>query len=259
MPNDYFQEFAGAVAAVTGAAQGIGLEVASILYRLGAKVVALDTQFTDLPKTGVRTNAYCRWHLDVADSSEVNACLDSIESTIGPIAFVAHCAGIFRLGEILSQPEDDWLSTFHVNTFGALNICRASASLMKVRKAGAIVVVGSNASLTPRIGMGAYAASKAATTMMLKCLALEVAQDNIRCNIVAPGSTNTQMQRQLWQSEADSEKIVRGNSEQYRLGIPLGRIAATEQVANTVLFMLSDMASHITMETLKVDGGATLG
>ena len=107
--------------------------------------------------------------------------------------------------------------------------------------------------------MGAYAASKAATSQMLKCLGLELAQANIRCNIVAPGSTDTHMQRQLWTEASSAEKVIAGSLENYRLGIPLQRIATPENIASVVLFLLSSNAAHITLESILVDGGATLG
>jgi 2,3-dihydro-2,3-dihydroxybenzoate dehydrogenase len=102
--------------------------------------------------------------------------------------------------------------------------------------------------------MAAYAASKAAATLFTKCLGLELAEHGIRCNVVSPGSTDTAMQRGLQTLDA----AVAGDLGRYRVGIPLGRVADPADVADSVLFLASDRARHITMHDLYVDGGATL-
>jgi len=247
----YSKSFDGKVAVITGAARGIGKALAEQLEALGAIVVSLDLQFEnkDLQKYGGSGSIWTS-NLDVSDQVQVKSVIASIEAKFGSIDFLVHSAGLLHAGDV---------SAFRVNTHGAFFVCTETAHFMKKRRSGSMVVIGSNASSTPRIGMGAYASSKAATTMMLKCLALELAQFNIRCNVVAPGSTDTEMQRQLWSSDDDSNKVIRGSSAHYRLGIPLGRIAKPEQIVHSVVFLLSDLASHISMEVLRVDGGATLG
>ena len=107
--------------------------------------------------------------------------------------------------------------------------------------------------------MAAYAASKAASTMFTKCLGLELAQHNIRCNVVSPGSTDTAMQRALWADENGAQAVIAGSPETFRVGIPLRRIASPEDVAEAVSFLVSERARHITLHDLYVDGGATLG
>jgi 2,3-dihydro-2,3-dihydroxybenzoate dehydrogenase len=93
----------------------------------------------------------------------------------------------------------------------------------------------------------------------MKCLGLELAEFNIRCNIVSPGSTDTEMQRAFQKSASDLDGVLKGDLDRWRLGIPLRRMASTEDVADIVLFLLSDQARHITMENIIIDGGATLG
>lgn len=121
------------------------------------------------------------------------------------------------------------------------------------------MTVASNAARTPRAEMAAYAASKAAASQLTKSLGIELAPHGIRCNVVAPGSTETPMLSSMWHDESGREATVRGRPEAYRLGIPLGRIAQPENISDAVLFLLSDEASHITLHDLTVDGGATLG
>lgn len=106
--------------------------------------------------------------------------------------------------------------------------------------------------------MAAYAASKAAAAMFTKCLGLELARSGVRCNVVAPGSTDTPMQRALWNGPDAEQRVIDGDPSTYRTGIPLGRIADPADIAETVAFLASDRARHITMQELYVDGGATL-
>jgi 2,3-dihydro-2,3-dihydroxybenzoate dehydrogenase len=130
---------------------------------------------------------------------------------------------------------------------------------MVPRGRGAVVTVASNAAATPRSGMAAYAASKAAAEMFTKSLGLEVARHGIRCNIVAPGSTDTPMLSSMWHDDSGPRATLAGNPEAFRVGIPLGKLAQPGDVAHAVAFLLSDQASHITLHTLTVDGGAALG
>ena len=132
---------------------------------------------------------------------------------------------------------------------------------MASRGEGAIVTVASNAAAVPRWHLAAYSASKAAAAAFTKGLGLEVSQHGIRCNVVAPGSTDTAMLRDLYEGDAERARAasIGGAQESFRVGIPLGRLSSPDDVAEAVLFLLSDRASHITLQTLTVDGGASLG
>ena len=150
-------------------------------------------------------------------------------------------------------------STFAVNTTGVFLVSRAVVNRMVSRRRGAVVTVASNAAGTARVGMAAYGASKAAAMAFTKSLGLEVARYGIRCNVVAPGSTDTPMLRSMWHDESGPKATLDGSLDAYRVGIPLQKLAQPEDVADAVVFLLSDRAGHITLQHLTVDGGATLG
>ncbi|MGO1068927.1 2,3-dihydro-2,3-dihydroxybenzoate dehydrogenase [Lysobacter sp. CA199] len=255
-------EFGERIALVTGAAQGIGAAVAMQLARAGAALALIDRDADGLAAvaealrakgTRVLTTA-----VDLADAAAVEAAVGGIEDRFGPIDHLAHVAGILRVGEAIDLDLEDWDACMAVNARGAFAVTRAVARRMKPRGRGSIVAVGSNAAAAPRIGMSAYAASKAALTQYLRCLALELAPHGIRCNIVSPGSTDTAMQRAFAADETAREQILRGSRERFRLGVPLGRIADPDDIAEAICFLLSDRARHITLHDLRVDGGATL-
>jgi 2,3-dihydro-2,3-dihydroxybenzoate dehydrogenase len=252
-----YSEFQDQIVLVTGAAQGIGKAVADALLHAGARVIAADIQFTN--NTLVASGNCYPIQLDVNNSHAVNQLITQIETQIGPLDYLASIAGILRMNSLLETTDTEWQDTFAINTTGSFYVCRAVARAMVRRQRGAIVAVSSNAAQVPRINMGAYAASKAALSQLIKCFGLELAQHNIRCNLVSPGSTDTDMQRQLWKDATGPAQVIKGSLENYRGGIPLQRIATPEAIAQSVLFLLSDGAAHITLENILVDGGATLG
>ena len=260
---DPYDDIAGTVAVVTGAAQGIGAAVATELARHGARVVALDRQADLLDKT-VRDMADAGFEVsgqvtDVRDSVAVENTVNRIESGTGPVDVLVNVAGVLRLAAAMDITDDDWSQVFAVNTDGVFYLSRAVARRMVGRRRGTIVTVGSNASSVPRMGMAAYAASKAATTSFMRCLGLELAGHGIRCNVVSPGSTRTPMLEGMWTDGADVESTVDGSPGAYRVGIPLRKLGEPADVAAAVLFLASSRAGHITMQNLCVDGGAALG
>ncbi|GAA3486265.1 2,3-dihydro-2,3-dihydroxybenzoate dehydrogenase [Streptomyces cremeus] len=258
-------EFAGRVALVTGAGQGIGEAVVRALAARGATVAA-----TDRAAAGVEALAaelagaggpgrVVAYRLDVTDAAAVDAVVARTEDELGPLDLLVNVAGILRTAPATELTDQDWADTFAVNTTGVFHTSRAAAARMAERRKGCVVTVASNAAGIPRTGMAAYAASKAAAAMFTKCLGLEVARSGVRCNVVAPGSTDTPMLRGMGEGRPDAERaLIDGDLASYKNGIPLGRIAQPEDIADAVLFLASDRARHITMQDIYVDGGATL-
>ncbi|TQK44228.1 2,3-dihydro-2,3-dihydroxybenzoate dehydrogenase [Streptomyces sp. SLBN-118] len=250
------------VAVVTGAAGGIGAEIARSLVAAETPVALLDRDVlalwelaAELDSTGVRVLAVAT---DVTDSGDVDSAVAKVEVELGPIEYLVNAAGVLRSGQAAQLTDEEWDTTFAVNAGGVFHMSRAVARVMVPRGSGAIVTVASNAAATPRMSMSAYAASKAASAMFTKCLGLELAAHGIRCNVVAPGSTRTPMLTAL-QGDAAERASIEGVPDAYRVGIPLRRIAEPSHIADAVLFLLSERASHITMHDLTVDGGAALG
>ncbi|WP_433274662.1 2,3-dihydro-2,3-dihydroxybenzoate dehydrogenase [Actinosynnema sp. CS-041913] len=249
----------GKVALVTGAARGIGEAVTEGLVRAGATVAAVDVDTIGLKRVAAEWDGQVRpYTADIGDSAAVARVVADVEREVGPIGIGVSVAGILRPASVCETTDEDWAATFAVNATGAFTVLRELARRMAPRGNGVLVTVGSNAAGVPRMGMGAYAASKAAVTMLTRCLGLELAGSGIRCNVVSPGSTDTDMQRMLWTDDEGPARVVAGDPDQYRVGIPLGRIADPADIAEAVLFLVSDRARHITMQNLYVDGGATL-
>ena len=257
-------ELAGRVALVTGAARGIGAAVAEELAARGARVLATDVDGAAVaalsaPHEGRVTGR----ELDVTDATAVEDLVAEAERTLGPLDIVVNVAGVLRGAAVVDLDDADWAAVFAVNTDGVFHVSRAAARRMTERRRGSIVTVASNAAGVPRAGMAAYAASKAAAVMFTKCLGLEVAPYGVRCNTVCPGSTDTDMQRAMWDRapggpDSGRRAVIEGDLAAYRTGIPLGRIAEPSDIADAVAFLASDRARHITLHDLYVDGGATL-
>lgn len=195
--------------------------------------------------------------VDVTDADAVDALVARVEAQVGPIALAANVAGTLSTTTVLETSNAEWRRTFAVNADGVFHVGRALARVMAPRRSGALVVVGSNAAGIPRHAMAAYAASKAAATMFVRCLGLELAPLGIRCNIVAPGSTRTPMQTGMWVDGNSEQRTIAGSLETFKSGIPLAKIAEPGDIANAVLFLLSEQAGHVAMADLYVDGGAT--
>ncbi|MGW6445731.1 2,3-dihydro-2,3-dihydroxybenzoate dehydrogenase [Lentzea sp. NPDC055074] len=253
----------GDVAVVTGAAGGIGAAIVRMLAEEGEVVAAVDKDADRLAEVVEKLTAESlpvrAFPADITDESAVDALFARCEAELGPVEHLVNAAGVLRLGGVDDFTLADWLATFQVNVTGAFLMSRAAVRSMRPRRRGALVTVASNAAATPRAGMAAYAASKAAVTMFTKSLGLEVARDGIRCNVVAPGSTHTPMLSSMWHDETGPRGTIDGRPDAFRVGIPLGRIAAPEDVAAAVRFLLSEQARQITLHDLTVDGGASLG
>lgn len=238
---------------VTGAGKGIGYATALTFVDAGARVIGFDREFTQ------ENYPFATEVMDVADAAQVAQVCQRVLQKTPRLDVLVNAAGILRMGATDALSVDDWQQTFAVNVGGAFNLFSQTMAQFRRQQGGTIVTVASDAAHTPRIGMSAYGASKAALKSLALTVGLELAGYGVRCNVVSPGSTDTDMQRTLWVSEDAEQQRIRGFGEQFKLGIPLGKIARPQEIANTILFLASDLASHITLQDIVVDGGSTLG
>ncbi len=250
----------GPVALVTGAGGGIGRAVVEALLHAGCRVVATDVDAEGLAPLGdIAAPRHLRTRrMDVTDERDVEAVVAETEATWGPIERAALVAGVIEVARTIDTPAADYRHMFEVNAFGVWVVGRTVGARMAERGRGAIVTVGSNAGLVPRVGMAAYGASKAAASMITRTLGLELARNGVRCNVVCAGSTRTPMQARFQGEIGGDAPVIDGSPADFRTGIPLGRIADPGDVADAVVYLLSEQARQITMTELVVDGGASL-
>jgi len=245
-------DFSGKVVWVTGAGRGIGHDVAELFTQQGAEVIGFDLAFEE------EKYAYECVHLDISQEDKVQYAVEHLLADRPHLDVLINAAGILRMAKFEDTDWNDFMTSIATNAGGAFLMIKHTMAVFKRQRSGVIVTVSSNAAKVPRVNMAAYCASKAALSALNHTAALELAPFGVRCNIVCPGSTDTPMQRMLWTTDDAEQRTIEGFPEQYKLGIPLGKIAQPRDVAQTILFFASDMASHITLQDIVVDGGAIL-
>ncbi|WP_305080286.1 2,3-dihydro-2,3-dihydroxybenzoate dehydrogenase [Methylosinus sp. Sm6] len=245
-------DFTGKSVWVTGAGQGIGLCAATTFVALGANVIGLDKAFAEA------SYPFRTLNVDIADHEQTARACAHLLDDAGRLDVLVNAAGILRLGATEEVSLEDWRASFDVNVSGAFHLLRNTIAQFKRQRFGAVVTIGSNAAHVPRLSMAAYCASKAALASLTHCVALELAPFGVRCNLVSPGSTDTPMQRSMWRAPDAEQRVIAGNPETFKLGVPLGKIATPQEIANVVAFLASDLSSHIVMQDIVVDGGAIL-
>jgi len=245
-------DFSGKRIWVTGAGQGIGYRTAATFAALGGDVVGLDKRFS------ASNYPFATMLLDVSEREQAQSVCRALLKERPRLDVLVSAAGVLRLGLTEELSFDDWAACMSVNASGPFHLFQETIPQFKRQRSGAIVSVASNAARTPRMLMSAYCASKAALRSLTQCVGLELAPYGVRCNLVSPGSTDTAMQREMWRSADGEKQVIAGDPGSFKLGIPLGKIAAPEEIASAVVFLASDLASHITLQDIVVDGGATL-
>lgn len=228
----------GRVALVTGGGSGIGAATVAQLRHLGATVVAADLRAAD----GVEA-------LDVTDEAAVDALVASIVERFGRLDLAANVAGTPGVyAEVADSATTDWRATLAVNLDGVYYCLRAELRAMRAQGTGSVVNVASAAGRRGVPGLAAYSASKHAVIGLTKSAALEVARSGIRVNAVCPGSIRTPMLREFVGGDEDLlEKMGRRS--------PMGRLGEPDEIAEAIVWLLSDAARFVTGNALAPDGG----
>lgn len=242
------------VALITGAAVGIGAEIAKRFAAEGAQVVIGDVNAVEARTTSEsirRSGGSARSvSLDVTKEESWKEALDGIRTAEGRLDVLVNNAGITKRIPITEMPLEDFEQIMAVNVRGVFLGIKHALPFMKQHGGGSIVNISSICGLVGhKLTNETYTTSKGAVTLLTKSVAVRHARDNIRCNSIHPGTVDTPMMQALF---TDPEKKRERLDE-----VPLGRLATAQDVANAALFLASDEAGFITGAALPVDGGLT--
>ena len=243
----------GKVALVTGGSRGIGKAIALALASAGADVAinyagnitaaqAVADEVTAMGRKAILVQG------DVANTVVAMEIVEKVVTELGKIDILINNAGITRDGLLVRMKEEDWDAVLSTNLKGVFNCTKAAVKHMMKQRAGKIVNISSVVGVMGNASQANYAAAKAGCIGFTKSVAKEVASRGINVNAVAPGFISTDMTQVL------PEKVVEG----MLTGIPLKRAGEPKDVANAVLFLVSEEAAYITGQTLHVDGGMVM-
>jgi len=241
----------GRVAAVTGAASGMGKAIAEELASAGAMVALLDVNQENLNAVAgefeARGSNAVAIHCDVATDNSVKAAADTAIKALGGCDILVNNAGILRPGELETLSIADWDAMMNINLTGYLRCAQAFGRPMLETGSGSIIHIASIAASQPQSASGAYSAGKAAICMLSRQLAFEWGGRGVRSNVVSPGLVRTPLSESFYQAP--------GVLERRSAAMPLRRIAQSSDIAEAVVFFASDRASYVTGQEIVVDGG----
>ncbi len=246
----------GKVAIVTGAARGIGEAIALKFAEHGAAVAFTYVSDSSAEKAaaleeklkgfGVRAKA---WKSNAGDVAQCESFVAEVLKEFGTVDICVNNAGISKDNLLLRMTNDQWDDVIRVNLNSVFYMTKQVIKPMMKARNGAIINMSSVIGEMGNAGQSSYAASKAGIIGFTKSVAKELGSRNIRCNAIAPGFVETDMTAYLKEGEA---------GEKYKSGIPLGRFASAEDIANSCLFLASDMGSYVTGQTISVCGGLNI-
>lgn len=254
-------QLAGRVAVVTGGASGIGRATAKLLARHGAKVVVGDYRL--LPENDVEFAdlAIEQRQIDVRREVEIKDLIEFAESFSGRVDILVNNAGIGMVKQIGDVSEADWDACIDTNLKAAFFGCKyAIASMQRDGQGGSIVNTASNAGILPRAHDPVYSISKLALVGLTKSLALCHSKDRIRINAVCPGPVG---ETGMMNADLDKAEDRAATIQQFIAASPLaraaGRMISPEEVAASILYLVSDAACMVTGTMIAIDGGKSLG
>jgi len=245
----------GKVAIVTGAASGFGAEIARVYAKEGAKVVIADLNETGAKKVAAEIgDAAIALQCDVSNRADVDHVVAQAIATFGQLDIVVNNAGYTHKNQpLLDVDEKTFDRVFDVNVKAIYHMVMAITPMMRERQSGCIINVGSTAGIRPRPGLTWYNGSKGAANLISKSLAVELAPDNIRVNVICPVMGDTGMLGDFMGLPDTPE-----NRAKFISTIPLGRLSQPADIANVALFLAEDSANFLTGLELVVDGGRTV-
>ncbi|MBV7259455.1 SDR family NAD(P)-dependent oxidoreductase [Erythrobacter crassostreae] len=248
------QDFKGRTALVTGAGSGIGAACAKALAARGAaKLILLDVNEAGLAALDLDCEVE-----HVIGSVANEALWNDLEPRLTGLDHSIANAGVGGHGQVAALDFAEWRRVMDINLDGVFLTMRASMRAMK-DKGGSAVITSSSTGLKPIAGIGPYGVAKAAVSHLTRIAALEGAPNNIRVNAIAPGGVDTA----IWESSDDFKRSVEAQGREATIKTmssttPLGRFASSEEIADNILYMLSDAGSNLTGHVMVSDGGFTL-
>jgi 3-oxoacyl-[acyl-carrier protein] reductase len=248
------QKFKGKHILITGAARGIGFEIARQFIREGAELTLLDRDEMLLEeavkKLGPKSQSLRHYLVDVSKREQVNAAIDEIEKE-SPIDVLINNAGICLVTPFLNITPEEWQATLDVNLTGVFNVSQSVCRYFVKRKKGVVINMSSKNGLDGELGHAHYNASKAGVIMLTKTIAIELAHLGVRANAVCPGYVRSPIN-----TGVDTDEFVETFADRY---IPMNRVGNVEEIAPIFLFLASEEASYINGQTFIIDGGQLAG
>lgn len=243
----------GKTALITGSGRGIGKEIAAKFAKAGADVCISDIDLATAQATaeeiskeyGVKAIALAA---NVAKEDEVNELVKKFIEEFGKIDILVNNAGITKDGLVIDMKEDDWDAVLNINLKSAFLCTKAATRPMLKARSGRIINIASISGQIGLPGQANYSASKAGMIGLTKAVAKEVAKRGVTVNAIAPGFIRTAMTDKL------SPEVVKG----YEDAIPMKVLGLPEDIANSTLFLASDLASYITGQVIAVNGGLAM-
>ena len=240
------------VALVTGAARGIGREIAVSFAKEGCDIVAWDINMQETDELA-RTVEGCgrkfmAQEVDITDAARVSEAVNKILDKLGKVDILVNNAGITKDNLLLRMSEAEWDAVIDVNLKGTFNCIKAASKLMIKQRSGKIINIASIIGIIGNAGQANYSASKAGIIALTKTMAKELACRNINVNAVAPGFIQTEMTAKL------PEDVKRKMLE----AIPLSKFGSPKDVATLCVFLASEEANYITGQTIVIDGGMVM-
>lgn len=248
------------VAVITGGASGIGRATAKILARQGARVLVGDHNCSTENESAFQELGIAQVECDVRRESDLRELIDRADAINGSVSILVNCAGINMAGQIPDITEDQWDACLDTNLKGAFFASKYAIRSMCRGGGGAIVNISSNAGVTPRADDPVYCISKAALIALTRSLALCHGRDKIRVNAVCPGPVgDTGMMEDALNSSSNREDVWSRLVDASPMARALDRMITPDEIAQSVLYLVSDAAVMVTGTVVGIDGGKSLG